>query len=168
MEKLGIQPFYLIAQIVNFLVLFFLLKKFLYGPILKVLDERRKKIAESLDKAKRIDEEMQKIEEKRAQELEKIRSEARGIIEEAKRGAQEIKTEIAEQAQGEVASIKNRALANWEEEKKKMMEEFKAQTAWLVLTTTKQVLKQSLDEKKQRELIKGVLEEMEKLPGAKK
>lgn len=167
MEKLGIQPVALIAQIVNFLVLFLLLKKFLYAPILKVLEERRKKISESLEKAKKIDEEIMKIEEKRAQELEKTRAEVRKIIEEAKQNAQDVKSEVAEQALKEVSEIKKRALANWEEEKKKMMEEFKAQTAWLVISITKQVLKQSLDEKRQRELIKGVLVDMEKISGAK-
>ena len=168
MEKLGVQPFYLIAQIVNFLVLFVLLKKFLYKPILKVLDERKKKIQDGLDKAKRIDGEMQALEEKKVQEFEKAKKEAQEILEDAKKSAQELKAEMTNQAQEEAAKIKKQALVNFKEEKKKMMEEFKAQTAWLVLTTTKQVLKQSLDVKKQRQLIKNVLEDMKKLPERKR
>lgn len=167
MEKLGIQPFYLFAQVINFLILFVLLKNFLYQPILKVLEERKKKIKESLDKAEEIDREMQKVEEKKAQELEKTRKEALAIINDAKKSSEELKKEITSQAQEEAAKMKKQALLSFEEEKKKMMEEFKAQTAWLVLSTTKQVLKQTLDEKKQRELIKSVLEDMKRLPKTK-
>ncbi|KKP86344.1 MAG: ATP synthase subunit b, partial [candidate division CPR3 bacterium GW2011_GWE2_35_7] len=47
MEKLGIQPILIIAQIVNFVILLLLLKKFLFKPILKVLDERKKKAEET-------------------------------------------------------------------------------------------------------------------------
>lgn len=160
MEKLGIQPFYLIAQIVNFLVLFVILKKYLYQPILKVLDERKNKIKEGLENTERINQEMQKLDEKKAQEIERTKKEAQEIIEEAKKSAQELKMEIANQAQEEAAKIKKQSLLSFEEEKKKMMEEFKTQTAWLILSTTKQVLRQSLDQQKQRELIKSVLEDM--------
>lgn len=168
MEKLGIQPFYLIAQIANFLILFIILKKILYGPILKVLDKRKEKIQEGLDKAKKIDEEMQKLEEKKLQELEQAKKEAQKIIEDGKKEAQKIRTEVSNQAQEEAARLKKQALLSFEEEKKKMLKEFKAQMSWLVLTTTKQVLKQSLDDKRQREFIKSVLEDMKELPKRKK
>ncbi len=66
MEKLGIDPVMLVTQIINFAILAFILTKFLYKPILKLLDERQKKIAEGLElsqKMKLKEEEIQKEKE---------------------------------------------------------------------------------------------------------
>ena len=48
MEKLGIEPILLLTQVINFTILVVVLTKFLYKPILKMLDERKKKIEEGL------------------------------------------------------------------------------------------------------------------------
>ena len=54
MDKLGIEPVMLLTQVINFLVLVILLTKFLYKPILKLIDERRKKIEEGLQLAQEM------------------------------------------------------------------------------------------------------------------
>lgn len=103
-QQLGIQPVLLIAQIVNFLVIFFLLKRFLYKPIFSVLKKREETIKEGLAKA----EEGRKIMEKALAEereiLRKAQKEARQIIEEARtqkdaiiKEAQEITKQQGEQ-----------------------------------------------------------------------
>ena len=65
LSQFGVKPILLAAQVVNFLILLFILKKFLYGPILKVLSERRKKIEDSLKNVEEI--------EKRYNEMKEIR-----------------------------------------------------------------------------------------------
>ena len=55
LNQFGVQPILLAAQVVNFLILLFILKKFLYGPILKVLDSRKKTIEQSLKNAEEIE-----------------------------------------------------------------------------------------------------------------
>jgi len=54
-NQFGINPLLLLAQVVNFAVLLFILKRFLYKPILKVLEERKKRIEESLKNAEEIE-----------------------------------------------------------------------------------------------------------------
>src|SRR3989304_5856480 len=84
LKEFGIQPTLLIAQIVNFLIILFLLKKFFYKPIIKLLDDRKKKIEESLKNAEEIEERLKQTEEKSAQIIEEERRNSRNLIAEAK------------------------------------------------------------------------------------
>lgn len=160
LAKLGIQPFALIAQIINFLILFFLLKKFLYTPLLKVIDDRKKKIQETLENSKKIKEEAEHLEEKQTKEMEKTKKEAAEIMQKAENNADKLRRETLEQAKKDGQEIRKQAKLDFEEEKKKMLADIKAQTAWLVLETTKGVLKKSLGTKEQRTLMKDVFKDM--------
>ena len=85
LNNFGFEPILFIAQIVNFLIIFFVLKKYLYKPVLKLLDERKNKIVKGLKDA----EESTKLLEQTLQKEEKIlkdaQSKARELIEEAKK-----------------------------------------------------------------------------------
>ena len=85
MEQLGIEPKLLLAQIVNFLIIVFVLSKVLYKPVLSMLEKRRKEIAEGLAISDRMRLEEEKFQEKKAARLEVARKEAKTIIEEAKK-----------------------------------------------------------------------------------
>lgn len=84
LNNFGFELILFAAQIVNFLVIFFVLKKFLYKPMLKMLDERKYKIAEGLknadEAAKRLEETLQKEEKI----LSKAQEQARKLLEETK------------------------------------------------------------------------------------
>lgn len=98
MEGLGIEPKLLLAQIINFLVLFFVLKKFLYMPLLQFLDERKKKIEEGLLNTQKIEERLAKIEEKQAEILRQAKQEANQIINRGKKAGEEEKEKILQEA----------------------------------------------------------------------
>lgn len=165
--KLGIQPFALVAQIVNFLILFFLLSKFLYKPLLKIIDERKQKIQEGLDNSKKIKEEVEHLEEKRLEKVEAAKKEAAEIMQTAENNADKLRRETLEKAKKDAQEIRKQAMFDFEEEKKKMLADIKAQTAWLVLETTKGVLKKSLGTKEQRALMKNVLKDMKEVKASK-
>lgn len=97
-KNFGINPYLLGAQIINFLILFYLLKRFAYKPILKLLEDRKQTIEESLKNAektkqildetlKREKEIFKKAEEKTDQMLKDTRNEASNILEEARNNA---------------------------------------------------------------------------------
>ena len=105
MEGLGLDIKLLIAQIVNFGLLFFILKKLLYKPIIKMLDDRKKTIEESLLNSKKIEEELNKLEERKSEVIGKVQREAqkekeslialaveekKNIIDEAKKSSEAI------------------------------------------------------------------------------
>ena len=84
MDKLGIEPSLLLAQIVNFLVILVLLNKLLYKPILTMLEKRKKEIEDTVKITERLKKDEARMEEKHEKVLTKAREEASSIIEEAK------------------------------------------------------------------------------------
>ncbi|MCS7201034.1 MAG: hypothetical protein NZ822_02730 [Patescibacteria group bacterium] len=119
-HSLGIDWKLLIAQIINFFILFIIIYKFLSSPLMKLIEERRKKIEEGL----RIREDAQaliaKIREERGEILRKANEERAMIIDEANR----IKEEKLKQLKLELDSIRKDYLKKWEEEKIAMKNEF--------------------------------------------
>jgi len=87
MEKLGIEPTLLLAQIINFLVIAVVLTKFLYKPILTILEKRKKEIEEGVRLTAKAREDEVKLEEKRERMLGIARKEAQEILEEARKQA---------------------------------------------------------------------------------
>lgn len=163
LEKLGIQPFSLIAQIINFLILFFLLSKFLYQPILKMLDERKRRIKESLEKEKKIEEEAAKLETVRLKKREEAEKEAQEIVRRAKAVAAEERRKAKEKIRKTIQEAKKQAHEEFKKEKEALVTRFREQAAELVLLTTKQVLRASLGKTTQKKLIRSVLGELKKI-----
>src|SRR6476619_1002487 len=87
LTEFGIQPLLLAAQVVNFLVLLFILNKLLYKPILQMLQTRKDRIAESLKNAEEIENTLAKTEEDREKRLKEATDEAKDIINEATKSA---------------------------------------------------------------------------------
>lgn len=105
MEKLGIEPTLLIAQIVNFAIIVFVLSKFLYKPILTMLDKRKKEIEEGLTLTEKMRTEEEKQQEKRQKMLSITRREAQDILEEARKAAKIEEKEIISAAHKEAETI---------------------------------------------------------------
>lgn len=77
MENLGLDWKVLLAQLVNFGILLVVLKKYLYKPLVKAIDERNKKISTALDDSKRIEEKLAGIEKKETELLDLAREKAK-------------------------------------------------------------------------------------------
>lgn len=77
MQNLGLDIKVLLAQIINFALLLIILKKFLYGPLVKMIDERNKKISTALDDSKKIEETLRNIEKKETEILSKAKQKAK-------------------------------------------------------------------------------------------
>ena len=83
MDSLGVNLPGLITQVISFAILFFILRKLLYKPILKMLDHRSNRIRESLDAAQQAKEEMLSSQEEVRGQLETARSEGQKMISKA-------------------------------------------------------------------------------------
>lgn len=130
-KNFGLNPILLGAQIVNFLIVFFLLKKFLYKPILEVLSKRQITIKEGLKQA-----------EDARIKLEKVVVEEKNIL----RTAQLQSKKIIEDARGESASIA-----------RMMNDEARKQTEKLLSDTREQIAKESIEVEKKLALSTGKL-----------
>src|SRR5512136_1154217 len=94
LQKLGIDFKVLIAQIINFGILFFILKHFLYKPILNGLDKRKKRIKESLEKAAEIEKRSAESEKEYNERMLKANQEATVIVEKARVDAEKTRKSI--------------------------------------------------------------------------
>ncbi len=157
MSNLGIDPLLLLAQVVNFLLLFFILKKFLYKPVIKILNERQEKIETGLRQTKEIGRERMKLEQRKIEELSRARREAERIMENAKTFGEKIKNEMANEAQKQSEEITNKARLEIIFEKEKAMREVKQEIADLVILASEKILKEKIDGKKDKELIEETI-----------
>src|SRR3989344_479201 len=105
LNQFGAQPILLAAQVVNFFILLFILKKLLYGPILKVLEARRKKIEESLKNAEEIEKKLQETDEQSEKIIANTLQQSQKILDETKEAA----AQILEDANNSAANIIERA-----------------------------------------------------------
>ena len=96
LKNLGFDPVMLGAQILNFLIIFFLLKRFLYKPVLGMLKKRQDTIADGIKQAEKAQETLEKTIEQEKKILTKAQTEAKLIIEEARIKSLEVSKEIEE------------------------------------------------------------------------
>lgn len=162
LNQFGIQPVLLAAQIVNFLIILFVLKRFFYKPIVKMLDDRRKRIEESLQNADLIEEKLQKTEEKTAEILEKARVQAQEIITEAKTAAQRIYDDATKESREAGEQILSLARLEMVKEKENMKQELEKETMTLVAHVVQKVLGKTLKSSEKQSLTQKAVSEMSK------
>jgi F-type H+-transporting ATPase subunit b len=147
----------LIAQVVNFSIVLFVLYKFAYGPILKTLNDRTKKIEKGLKDAEETQKKLQEMTQKEKEILAKAKKEAQEIIkkseEEAKKNAEMIVVEAKVKTDKAVADAKRLI----EQEKSKMLSEVKADVAGLVALAAGKIISEKIDSAKDKELIEKAL-----------
>jgi len=156
-SKLGIDWKLLIAQIVNFLVLLFVLYKFAYGPILAMLEKRQKKIEKGLADAEEAHKKLQESEEKQKEILKKARTEANVIVEKAHIQAEKSKSEIAVEAKAQAEKILANAKIEIEREKEKTIGEIKSEIGSLVVAAAEKIIGEKMDGEKDKKLIERSL-----------
>ncbi len=153
LNSIGINPVFLLGQIVNFVVLALLLRALLYGPITKMLDERRAKIEQGLEDARAAEVARTNAEAERQSILEAAHAEAQKLRAEANQQAEQAAVKIRADAQAEAVKIKADALSGLNAERDKMLSELRGQIAALAIAASGKLIGESLDRKRQESLI---------------
>jgi F-type H+-transporting ATPase subunit b len=156
---LGISLPYLVAFMVNFLLLLGLLTLVLYKPMTKTLDERAAKIKESLEKAEQIQKESVRAEESVRAQIEAGRKEGQALIAQAAQNAERVKEEAKAEARKEAEAIVVKAQAQIESDREESFNKLRREFADLAVLAAEKVIEQSLDKKAHEKLIEKVLEE---------
>lgn len=160
LQQFGVKPILLAGQIVNFLVLLYLLKRFLYKPLLKVLDERKKVIADSLKNADEIEVRLNKITEEREKRLNEASKEGKAIIEESTKAATVIIAEAHEKASLDVKKMLEKAEGVMKLEKDRLHDEIRNELSQLIISGLQKVTGKVLSEKDQKELIERSVKDL--------
>jgi len=157
MEKLGINPKLLIAQIVNFVLFFIIIKKFIAKPFIKFVDKQKH---EELEK-ERIFNDLKKSEEelgkKEIQVKETIRKRENEAVQEAKKQGGIVKNQIIQDAKDDAQDIRKKAKEQIEHERKTLEVNIKKKTVDLSVLLLEKVLKKSLNINQKRKITKDIL-----------
>jgi F-type H+-transporting ATPase subunit b len=155
--KLGIDWRLLIAQLVNFVILFSALTFLLYKPLIGVLEKRQKKIADSLKDAERIGEELRSAQDKSLAILSEARGEAGKVVAVAQAAADRVRSEALDKARAEVAALvangKNQLIA----ERDAMVNDVRVVAAELIAEATQKVIGEKMNDAKDKHLIEKIL-----------
>ena len=145
-------------EIISFALLLFILAKFAFPAILKTLEDRERKIKDSLDQAERNRAEAEERLKEYESKLRAAAREAEGILDQAKERAQRALEENEQRLMVEAERIKGEAKREIEHEREKAVREIRGQTADLVLLVAEQVVGRSLTDVDHRRLAEEALE----------
>ena len=153
MAKLGINLGFLIFQLLNFGVLMVLLYAFAYKPILKMLADRKHKIAQGLEDARVAAEARANAEKEAAKVLAEVQTKAAALVREATERAEAAGREVKAAADAEAAKAKDAALAEVLVERERILGDLRSQVAALSIAAAQKLIGENLDEKRQHVLI---------------
>jgi len=158
-DSLGISLPTLIAQIVNFVVLFGLLYLVAYKPIMRMLDERSRKIRESMEQTELIKQQAAQADEEVKQRIEAAAREGQETVAKALRTGNKIRQQAQQEARQEAESLINRARGEIQRERDEAIDDLRQEFADLTIMAAEKVIERSLDREAHRQLIDKVLEE---------
>lgn len=154
-------PGLFIWSTVSFLILFFLLSKFAWKPIVKALDERERSIEDALSKAEMAKLEMEKLIGENENLLKEARSERDRILKEAKTLKDQMINDARDQAKTEGAKMIEQAKTEINNQKLAALAEIKTQVSSLSIDIAEKVLRKQLeDQDKQQALVDDLLKEV--------
>ena len=157
--KLGINWPVLLTQIVTFVILLVILRFTAYKPIMRMLDERSKRVKESMEQAEIVKEQSARAEEEVKKELAKASQEGQERISRAVKAGEEVTQKAQQDAKKEADALLDKARAEIQRERDEAISEVRREFADLTVLAAGKVIESSLDKEKHRELIDRVLEE---------
>ena len=153
-----IGDFILIAG--SFLLLIFLVKKYAWGNITSILDQRAEKISSDIDGAELARKKAEELASKREAELAGSRTEAKTIIENAKGTAEKSRADILAEAKLEAGRLKEKANQEIAQNKAEALQSVKGDVADLTISLAEKILSKNLDSQAHKELIDQYIDQL--------
>ncbi len=153
LAKLGLNLSWLLIQIVNFVLIVWILRALAYKPVMQMLDTRKRRIQESLEYAEKVKADAAAQQKQYEQQLEQARREAQQATQSATQVAEKERERILAQAHDEARQIVEQARGQLDYERKQMMAELRDQVVNLSMLAAQRVIGQSLDESRSRQLV---------------
>lgn len=153
MLPLGLVPGVLLAQIINFIILLLVLRTIAYGPLLNMLQQRKERIAQGLEDARKAEERLANIEKDYQAKLDEARAESQRMMAERTEAADQQAAAILASANKEVERIRQQAQVDAELERNRILADMRTQVAALSMAAANKVVGATLDEQRQQALI---------------
>ncbi len=159
LAKLGVNLPILLAQIVNFVILFVLLYLVAYKPILKMLDKRSQAVEESMKQTEYIKEQVAHAEDESRKRIEAAGKEGQEVIARATRNGEEVRQKAQQDAQKDGETLIARAKTEIQRERDDAIGDLRREFADLTIIAAEKVIQKSLDKEAHRQLIDKTLEQ---------
>ncbi len=153
MEALGINLGYLLIQIIALIVIYVLLTRFVYDPLIAVLRDRRTRIQRGLEDAEKAANARMNAETEAEKVMQQARNEAQGLIDEARGRGEEVAQQVQQDARTEAENIRSEARQAAQAERDMQLAGLRGQVAAISIAVAQQLIGASLNEKQQQALI---------------
>ena len=157
---LTIDPVTMITTLINTLILFLVLKHFLFKPVNKILDERKQNVEETYRQADEKLSEAARLESEYTEKLANAKEESAEIVKNATKRAQTRSDEIIAEAKKEASSLMVKANADIEKEKKRAVNQIKDEISDIALAVAEKVVEKEIDPKDHERLIESFISEL--------
>lgn len=158
LKNIGFEWRMALANLVNFLIILFILKKFAFEPIKKKLEEREQKIEKGVEDAQRAATELQMAQTSRDKTLMNARLEGDKLITLASDKANKIIEQAKQAADEKQQEMIVKAKKILDEEKQKMLQSVKADVVETVIDATEKMIEQKLDESQDKKIVKDIID----------
>ncbi len=138
---------------VNIIILFILLRIFLFKPITKIMNERTRIIQDNLDKAEKSRQEAEELKQQYAESISNAKEEAQNIIMKAHDEAEAEKSAILKKSQEEASEIISDAGKTIENERRRIIQQAQTQIADLAIEAASKIIGENVDDEKNRRLV---------------
>lgn len=153
--------FTLFATLVNFLILLWFLKHFLFDKVNKVIDNRTNDIRDTISYAESKMQEAEKLKESYEMQIANLQEEGREIIRNAKIKADAQAKDILQEAEDRTAMLIGQTETEIERLKKKSLEDMKKEIGALAILAAEKILEKELDHQEQQAVIGRIIDETE-------
>ncbi|MPM39151.1 ATP synthase subunit b, sodium ion specific [bioreactor metagenome] len=147
-------------QLINTFLVFLLLKKLLFKPVLGVIEAREKDIKENLAEGEKAKSEGLSLKKEYQEKVNSAKNEGQEIIKQATLRAEQKESEIISTAKQEAQSLKEKASKDVEQERQKVMNEIKNDISDIALLAASKVIEKDIDKSKHEELINNFIKEV--------
>lgn len=153
MDALGINGGYFLVQLINFAIIFIVIRTWVVVPVVGLLNKRRESIAQGLEDARIAAEARANAEKEAEKVLADAQIKANEVVRDATTRAETAAKDIAAAAEGDAAKIREVAQAEAEQEKVRVLGDLRGQVAALAMAAAQRLVGDALDEQRQRGLI---------------
>ena len=152
--------FTVLAQIVNFFILIYLLKRFLYGPIIRAMEEREKKMVSALDKAKNAEKEALQRSQELEREKQSLVSSKERLLAEAKAEVNAWRESTLKASKEEIETLRQSWMNRLNADRQAFLNALKRRIAEQIIEISSSVLKDLANENLEKQIIKAFLEKV--------
>ncbi|MBO7748687.1 F0F1 ATP synthase subunit B [Paenibacillus sp. MWE-103] len=147
-------------QLIAFGILYWLLSRYAFGPLLSIMEQRKQFVKEQLENAENSRKQAEQQYEEQKSTLQQARKDAYDIIEQAKQTSSKQAEEIVHAAKSEATRLKDEAVKDIESEKNKAIAALRGQVSGMSVMIASKIIEKQIDDKSQEQLVNQYLNEV--------